>query len=77
MVKNKKLKFEHNNIKRTRRGDIIMEKRQKINCTVTSCKYNENKDQECTLEQIIVTPIENCDTKQPDESMCSSYRNRK
>lgn len=52
-----------------------MEKGQKINCTVTSCKYNEKQRQECSLEQIIVTPIENCDTKQPDESMCSSYKN--
>lgn len=52
-----------------------MDNKQKINCTVTSCKYNENQTQECSLEQIIVTPIENCDTKQPDESMCSSYKN--
>ena len=48
---------------------------QKINCTVESCKYNKNKEQECTLQQIVVTPIENCDTKQADESMCSSYKN--
>lgn len=54
-----------------------MENKQKINCTVVSCKYNENQTQECSLEQIIVTPIENCDTKQPDESMCSSYKNKK
>lgn len=52
-----------------------MEKNQRINCTVTSCKYNKNQEQECSLEQIIVTPIESCETKQPDESMCSSYKN--
>lgn len=52
-----------------------MEKRQKINCTVTSCKYNDDQKQECQLEQIIVTPIIGCNTKQSDESMCSSYRN--
>ena len=52
-----------------------MDKNQKINCTVTSCKYNNEHDQKCRLEQIIVTPIVGCDTKQPDESMCSSYRN--
>lgn len=52
-----------------------MEKNQKINCTVESCKYNEKQRQECRLEQIIVTPIQNCDTKQADESMCSSYKN--
>lgn len=54
-----------------------MEHKQKINCTVTSCKYNENQTQECNLEQIIVTPVENCDTMQADESMCSSYKSRK
>lgn len=53
-----------------------MEHKQKINCTVTSCKYNENQTQECNLEQIIVTPIENCNTKQADESMCSSYKTK-
>ena len=31
---------------------------QKINCTVTSCKYNENQEQKCNLKQIIVTPKE-------------------
>ena len=51
-----------------------MEKNQKINCTVTSCKYNNEGTQECKLEQIIVTPIIGCNTKQSDESMCSSYR---
>lgn len=51
-----------------------MEKNQRINCTVTSCKYNRNQEQECELEQIIVTPVQNCSTKNPDESMCSSYK---
>ena len=53
-----------------------MERDQKINCTVTSCKYNEEGRQECSLKQIVVTPVENCDTKQPDESMCSSYKKK-
>ena len=51
-----------------------MEKKQKINCTVNSCKYNNHKDQECELENIIVTPVQNCNTKKADESMCSSYK---
>ena len=51
--------------------------KQKINCTVESCKYNNKKCQECELGQIIVTPIIGCDTKQPDESMCSSYKYEK
>ena len=50
-----------------------MERNQKINCTVTS-KNNNKGYQQCTLDQIIVTPIIGCETKQPDESMCSSYK---
>ncbi len=50
-----------------------MEKNQKINCTVTSCKYNNDQKQECKLASIIVTPVEGVDTANPDESMCSSY----
>ncbi|HJJ04703.1 MAG TPA: DUF1540 domain-containing protein [Clostridiaceae bacterium] len=52
-----------------------MEKNQKINCTVGSCKYNNPEKQDCMLEQIVVTPIEDCNTQEPDESMCSSYEN--
>ena len=55
------------------KGWYFMDKNQKINCTVGSCKYNNMENEECTLKQIIVTPIENCQTKTPDESMCSSY----
>lgn len=50
-----------------------MENNQKINCTVKSCRYNENDAEKCSLAQIVVTPIEDCDTCEPDESMCSSY----
>lgn len=50
-----------------------MEKNQKINCTVTSCVYNNGEEKECTLKQIIVTPVQDCSTKKPDESMCGSY----
>lgn len=45
---------------------------QKINCTVTSCKFNKNQ-QICSLKEIIVTPKSNCVTKKTDESMCGSY----
>ena len=50
-----------------------MEEKQKINCTVSSCIYNENEEQKCSLKQIIVTPKQNCNTCNPEESMCSSY----
>ena len=54
-----------------------MEQNQKINCTVTSCKYNNQEKEKCTLEAIKVAPIENMITKQPDESMCASYEYEK
>lgn len=49
--------------------------KQKINCTVGSCKFNDCNTQECLLKQITVTPTQNCHTKQTEESMCSSYEN--
>ena len=51
-----------------------MEKNQKINCTVESCKYNNGQKQLCELERIKITPKENVNTANPDESECSSYR---
>jgi len=54
-----------------------MDKNQKINCTVESCRYNNKPQQECTLQAIKVTPINDCNTKLPDESMCSSYKYEK
>lgn len=52
-----------------------MEGKQKINCTVTSCKYNNQEKEKCTLEAIHVAPIENMNTELADESMCASYKN--
>ena len=50
-----------------------MENSQKINCTVKSCKYNNEKKGKCNLDSIIVTPKKGINTKKSDESMCSSY----
>ena len=50
-----------------------MDKNQKINCTVESCKYNNCQKNVCELEAIVVTPKENVHTLNPDESECSSY----
>ena len=50
-----------------------MEEKQRINCTVESCKYNNTDMKECMLKKILVTPIQDCNTKKADESMCSSY----
>ncbi len=46
---------------------------QKIYCSVTSCKYN-NLENFCKLDEIQVSPANNCNTKKSDESMCSSYK---
>lgn len=51
-----------------------MENKQKIACTVESCKYNDNGNGLCTLNEIIVTPTEGYNTKKADESKCSSYK---
>ena len=58
---------------RKENGVNTMDKNQKINCTVGSCKFNNTDKEECILKQIMVTPMNNCDTKKADESMCSSY----
>ena len=52
-----------------------MEGKQNINCTVSSCKYNNRQKEKCNLQSIQVEPIESQNTKQPDESMCASYEN--
>lgn len=49
------------------------EKRQQINCTVATCKYNNQENQKCILQAIQVAPIEGCNTMEADESMCASY----
>lgn len=74
----KSLKKGNDNRKCLRRFSIMKQtnkERQTINCTVTSCKYNNGQRQLCELEHIIVTPVQGCQTTQPDESMCSSYKN--
>ncbi len=54
-----------------------MEGNQKIHCTVETCKFNNGDENKCMLKAIEVAPIENCETKTPDESMCSSYEYEK
>lgn len=52
-----------------------MDASQKINCTVASCKYNNQEKAKCTLKSIHVAPMENKNTQNADESMCASYEN--
>lgn len=50
-----------------------MEGNQKIKCTVESCKYNNQEQNMCTLPKIEVRPVNNCNTENSDETLCSSY----
>lgn len=50
-----------------------MERKQLINCTVSSCAYNNNEKNKCELQSIQVEPLNDVETGTPDESMCASY----
>ena len=50
-----------------------MEGNQKINCTVESCRFNNQEQNQCMLQSIQVAPIDDMDTQEADESMCASY----
>ena len=50
-----------------------MDTKQKINCNVGSCIYNDYEKCKCMLDEITVEPCEDCATGEPDESMCGSY----
>ena len=54
--------------------DLIMEKNQKINCTVKSCEYQNDQTKTCSLQSIQVAPVAHTNTKTADESMCASYK---
>lgn len=50
-----------------------MERNQLINCTVTSCAFNNSEENKCELKSIHVAPLDDVYTQTPDESMCASY----
>jgi len=50
-----------------------MEDRQKINCTVENCKYNNIEAKECVLKAIVVEPGTNHSDSFEDQSMCGSF----
>ena len=43
-----------------------MDKNQKINCTVNSCRYNDSEEKICTLSQITVELIDEFESCIPD-----------
>lgn len=47
--------------------------KQEINCRVKSCRYHDKESQMCSLQAILVSPVQGKQTKQTDESMCASY----
>jgi P pilus assembly chaperone PapD len=74
---NNKQKKEHNKLSKKLQKkfweEIKMDNKQKINCTVESCKYNNQNKKICELNAIMVTPKQNVNSENPDESECSSY----
>jgi hypothetical protein len=52
----------------------FMEEKQKINCSVESCEYNNIDNQKCTLKEILVAPTRHVNSEETDESQCASYR---
>ena len=51
-----------------------MDEKQKINCSVSSCEYHDEKGEKCNLKEITVEPCYDCDSGEAeDESMCGSY----
>ena len=55
-----------------------MDKKQKINCKVKSCAYNDTQKNSCELNKITVEPCANGNNGNPeDESMCGSYKHIK
>lgn len=49
--------------------------KQEINCNVKSCRYHDNQSQMCSLQAILVSPVQGKNTANTDESMCASYEN--
>ncbi len=45
---------------------------QKINCDVTSCKYNDSDEELCTLEEIKVSNEEEV-SEEKEDTICASY----
>jgi hypothetical protein len=52
-----------------------MDKKQKVNCNVCTCQYNNTDTNECDLKEIKVCACPGCSTGEAkDESMCASYK---
>ena len=45
---------------------------QKINCDVTSCKYNDADEELCTLEEIKVSNQKD-NSEEKEDTICDSY----
>lgn len=48
-----------------------------IKCDVLSCKYNDNNDKYCTLNEIKVSCNCKPDNAQKKETICDSFKERK
>ncbi len=53
-------------------------KKQVIHCDVKSCKYHNEEDCKCDLDEIKVDSSCNCDNvKDKDETVCSNFKKEK
>ncbi len=53
------------------------ENNKSIKCDVSSCKYNDNTDKYCTLNEIKVScTCDNCNAHKK-ETICDSFKERK
>lgn len=52
-----------------------MDDKQKINCTVENCKYNDYNAKKCVLKAIVVEPCSSTNNgdRFEDQSMCGSF----
>jgi hypothetical protein len=58
--------------------EISMNKCQKIQCSVSSCMFNEFSENLCNLDAIQVSAGANSDSGAPyDETLCASYKPKK
>ena len=51
-----------------------MEENQTINCSIGTCKYNNQQTNMCSLKSIQVSKMKNTKPLIADESMCASYK---
>ena len=50
--------------------------KKKINCNVKNCRYNDNDEEECTLNEIDVKSFCDDDSCEKDDTICDSFEKK-